>query len=123
MVLSDECGIDSLGLDRSNFNCADIGLQTITLTVKDASGNADFTTATVNVLDTTPPAINGQNLIVYLNAIGQVTITASDVAVAITDSCGLDTIVLDRYSFNCADVRAQYASDHGFRCKRQPGIG
>jgi hypothetical protein len=55
---SDACGIDSLALSKTEFNCSDIGQNTITLTVTDANGNVNSGTATLIVLDTitTPPS-------------------------------------------------------------------
>jgi hypothetical protein len=47
---SDNCGIASLSLDRSEFNCADAGDVTITLTVTDLTGNSSTCNATVTIL-------------------------------------------------------------------------
>ncbi|WP_458626247.1 immunoglobulin-like domain-containing protein [Winogradskyella sp. PC D3.3] len=62
---SDNCAISSMDLDTYNFSCADIGTNTVTLTVYDTSGNSDSCTATVTVVD---PAANAS-----------VTITSNDV--------------------------------------------
>ena len=45
----DACGIASLSLDREDFNCADVGIQVVTLTVTDNGGNASTCTATVTI--------------------------------------------------------------------------
>ncbi|WP_434978720.1 BspA family leucine-rich repeat surface protein [Daejeonia sp. YH14] len=42
-------------LDRENFTCADVGVQTVTITVTDKAGNNTIKTARVTVKDTTPP--------------------------------------------------------------------
>lgn len=38
---TDNCGIASVAIDQSSFSCADVGNNTITLTVTDSSGNTD----------------------------------------------------------------------------------
>jgi hypothetical protein len=55
---SDACGIDSLSLSKTEFNCSDLGHNTITLSVTDANGNVNSGTATLIVIDTitTPPS-------------------------------------------------------------------
>jgi hypothetical protein len=45
----DACGIESLTLSLSDFTCADIGPNTVTLTATDGAGNSASCTATVNV--------------------------------------------------------------------------
>ncbi|WP_456440264.1 BspA family leucine-rich repeat surface protein [Psychroserpens sp.] len=51
------CGDGPLGLSLSQttFTCADLGSNTVTLTVDDSNGNTDTCTATVNVVDNTAP--------------------------------------------------------------------
>ncbi|NII27978.1 T9SS type B sorting domain-containing protein [Pseudoflavitalea sp. X16] len=46
---NDEYGIDSLKLNRTSFGCANIGANTVTLTVKDKHGNQASATAEVTV--------------------------------------------------------------------------
>lgn len=46
---SDACGIQSLTLNRTNFTCADIGPNNVTLTVTDRAGNVSTCTAVVTV--------------------------------------------------------------------------
>src|SRR5690606_3285418 len=48
---SDNCGIQSMSLDNTAFDCSNLGNNTVTLTVTDFAGNQDFCTATVTVLD------------------------------------------------------------------------
>ena len=35
---TDNCGVASIAIDDSTFNCSDVGTQTVTLTVTDVSG-------------------------------------------------------------------------------------
>ncbi len=54
---SDNCGISSLELSRTNFTCTDVGLNTVTLAVTDVNGNTATCSAQVMVADNIPPTI------------------------------------------------------------------
>src|SRR5207245_61721 len=54
---SDACGIASLSLSQTNFDCANIGTNSVTLTVTDNNGNSQTCTATVSVVDNQKPTI------------------------------------------------------------------
>ncbi|OON68536.1 carbohydrate-binding protein [Hymenobacter sp. CRA2] len=54
----DTCGIQSLTLDNTTFDCSNLGPNTVTLTVTDTHGNAASAPATVTVIGAVPtPAI------------------------------------------------------------------
>src|SRR5206468_2513236 len=52
---SDACGIGGLSLSQTNFDCANIGTNSVTLTVTDNNGNSATCTATVTVVDSVAP--------------------------------------------------------------------
>src|ERR1043166_2903170 len=54
---TDNCGPPTITLSKSAFTCADIGLNSVTVTAKDSSNNSASCTATVTVVDNTPPVI------------------------------------------------------------------
>ena len=54
---TDNCGITSMTLDVSSFDCSMTGANTVVLTVTDNSGNSSTCTATVTVQDVTAPEI------------------------------------------------------------------
>ena len=101
---TDNCGIGSYSASRTSFTCADLGANSVELIVFDTNGNSDTCSATVNVIDTIGPSMNLLNASLYLDATGQGTLIASDLDNGIADACGLDTIILDQYLFNCADL-------------------
>ena len=103
---SDNCSVASLSLDVTEFTCADLGLNTVTLTVIDQSGNEDSTTATVTVEDITNPTAVAQDLTVQLDASGTASILASEVDNGSSDNCSIASLSLDVTEFTCADLGA-----------------
>jgi len=55
---NDNCGIASAVLSPQNFDCSQLGTQTVTLTVTDLSGNTASTTAAVMVVDNIVPVLS-----------------------------------------------------------------
>jgi len=51
---SDNCGAITLSASKTTFTCADAGINTVTLTVTDAQGNASGATALVTVIGQVP---------------------------------------------------------------------
>lgn len=98
-----------VSLDKTTFTCADIGANTVTLTVEDANGNQETATATVTVVDAIAPTVVTQDITVQLDATGNVVITAAQINNGSTDNCtavGNLVLSLDKTTFTCADVGA-----------------
>jgi uncharacterized protein (DUF2141 family) len=103
----DNCGIASfeLALGADSFGCADVGENTITLTVTDVNGNTSTCEAIVTVEDNVPPvALCIEELVVYLDDEGLATIAVEDIDAGSGDACGLASLYLDVMSFNCDDL-------------------
>ncbi|KGE86810.1 FG-GAP-like repeat-containing protein, partial [Phaeodactylibacter xiamenensis] len=66
---TDNCAGVSLMLNQSTFDCGDIGTNTVTLTVTDASNNMDTCQATVTVTDDLPPQAICADISVALDSI------------------------------------------------------
>jgi hypothetical protein len=52
---ADNCTIVSYNLNKTHFNCSDVGINTVTLSVTDGAGNIGTATANVSVIDNLPP--------------------------------------------------------------------
>ncbi len=100
----DNCGIASLSLDNTDFTCADVGANTVTLTAVDVNGNSNSATATVTVVDDIAPTVQTQPATIYLNANGEASITVADIDNSSFDNCGIASLSLDNTDFTCADV-------------------
>jgi gliding motility-associated-like protein len=103
---TDNCGTITLALDSANFDCSELGANTVTLIVTDANTNVDSATAVVTVLDTLNPTVITQNITAYLDATGNVNIAPTDIDNGSTDNCGTVTLVLDSTNFDCSEVGA-----------------
>ncbi|MBF9240015.1 HYR domain-containing protein [Hymenobacter sp. BT683] len=100
---TDNCAF-TLSIDRTAFDCANLGPNTVTLTASDAAGNVATATATVTVVDTTAPTVRTRPVTVYLNAAGQATLTAAQVNNGSSDACGVASITVGTTAFGCANL-------------------
>lgn len=84
---SDNCGITSMDIDVSNFDCSNLGENTVTLTVTDVGGNMVSTTSVVTVEDNIAPTIScPDNMIVaYCNPV-------AEFEVEVNDNCSMDLV-------------------------------
>ena len=101
---SDHCGIDSLWLSDTLFNCADTVGDSIWLIVRDVNGNIDSTIANITVEDTIAPIVQAQSIIVYLDSSGIVSLDTSDLVLSAVDNCDIDSMWLSQTDFSCADT-------------------
>ncbi|NCU03428.1 MAG: hypothetical protein GXC73_05520, partial [Chitinophagaceae bacterium] len=101
---TDNCGIAERILNISNFTCANVGANTVTLTVKDVNGNEASATAEVTVVDNIKPTVNTKPVTVYLSAAGTASITVADVDNGSTDNCGIAARTINISNFTCANA-------------------
>ncbi|MGB0171068.1 MAG: HYR domain-containing protein [Flavobacteriales bacterium] len=99
----DDFNIIDLEIDQTDFDCSHLGDNAVTLTVTDIAGNTATTTVTVTVVDDIDPVVTPMDITVQLDAAGEATITASDVASA-EDNCTVASMTLDITSFDCSNV-------------------
>jgi hypothetical protein len=105
----DNCGkIKSIELSATQYTCANVGPNPVTLTVRDSSGNTSTCSAIITVVDTIRPQANCRNITVFLNSQGQANITVNDIDSESRDNCGaIVSRELSRSSFGCADLGVQ----------------
>ena len=101
---TDNCGIASLAVSPSTFTCADVGPNTVTLTVTDVNGNSSTCTTVVTVEDNVAPTAVCMDITIDLDADGNATITPADVDGGSTDACGIASLSIDVDTFDCSDV-------------------
>ena len=101
---TDNCGIPALSASQLNFTCADVGANTVTLTVTDSSGNEDTCTATVTVEDTIDPTVECKNITVQLDNTGTVSILPEDVDNGSADCSGEVSLSVSQTTFDCTNI-------------------
>jgi len=101
---SDENGIASRTLSQSDFDCDNIGENTVTLTVTDNNGNSTFAYAVVTVEDKTAPVVITQNVTLQLDQNGFASITPEQVNIGSSDACGIASMILSQSDFDCDNI-------------------
>ena len=116
---SDNCGnitIEGISRDGGAYgeyifvSCEDlppsVNFVEVTLLVSDEAGNESTCTTNVEVYDLNPPVTECQNIVVQLNADGEVSITPQDVDGGSTDNCSISNLTIDIDEFDCSNVGA-----------------
>ena len=98
--------IVSFNLDKTLFNCTDIGpAQPVTLTATSNLGGTKQCQTEVSVVDTTPPgAFCKGNLTVLLDDTGLYALSPSEINAGSTDNCSIAQILLEPAQFTEADL-------------------
>ncbi|GAB4252722.1 MAG: hypothetical protein Kow0027_17600 [Saprospiraceae bacterium] len=102
---SDNCGIGNISVSPSSFGCANVGANTVTLTVTDVNGNISTCTATVTVEDNTAPTALCQNFTTDLDSDGNYTLAPASVDNGSSDACGV-TLSVSPNTFDCSNIGA-----------------
>ena len=101
---ADACGIETYTIDTTSFDCSSIGLNIVTLTVIDSSGNTNSCTAEVLVQDTLAPTAICQDITIELGPDGTATISSADIDNGSSDNCGEVTYEVSTTTFDCSDI-------------------
>jgi gliding motility-associated-like protein len=102
--ITDNCEVNSIVISKTSFSCNELGKNTVQVTVSDLSGNQNIGSAYVYVIDTIKPSIVSKAANIYLNAAGLATLTTSDVNKSSYDNCRIDSLLISKSTFNCANL-------------------
>ena len=104
---ADNCGtVNQVSVVPNTFTCANLGPNTVVLTVNDGNGNTASCNAVVTVVDLIPPTMLCRNASVWLNTVGQGSITAAQINNGSTDNCTLASLNVSPNTFSCANLGA-----------------
>lgn len=102
---SDNCGIASVTISPSTFDCSQVGEQTVILTVTDNSGNVATCESTVTVVDLIPPTAICNDFTLALDEFGVGTLSPQDIENGSFDNCGmLGPIIASQIYFDCTHI-------------------
>ncbi|SOE21066.1 Por secretion system C-terminal sorting domain-containing protein [Spirosomataceae bacterium TFI 002] len=90
-------------ISKRLFTCEDVGFNSVTLTVKDESGNTSSKNVTVQVVDNTEPYIIDKPLTLYADENGVAILSQSIIDTLVYDNCGLQKVVVSKDTFNIAN--------------------
>src|SRR5690606_15141715 len=92
-------------ISQIDFSYADLGPQTVTLTVTDVNGNEATCEATVTVVDQIAPNVRTQDVTVILNKYGSALVTPSLVDDGSSDKGAIADMWLEgQTEYDCGDV-------------------
>jgi gliding motility-associated-like protein len=100
---TDNCG-NGLTYNVDQDTLPGTGTYTVILTVTDASGNSSTCESTVTVLDNTPPDAICQNITVYVDGNGSVTINGQELDGGSTDNDTIATYSANPSTFTCSNL-------------------
>jgi hypothetical protein len=102
---ADNCGVVNLvSVSPSNFTCAQLGSNSVTLTVNDGHGNGASCNTYVIVKDAITPTVLCNNVTLYLNSAGQASLTVAQVNNGSFDNCSITGMGLNQTTFTCANT-------------------
>jgi large repetitive protein len=107
---TDNCTIPGnlvFALDKTTFDCSNIGPNSVILTVTDEHSNSNTCNATVTVEDNVKPVVVCQNITVQLDVLGAATITPAMINNGSTDNCTIPgnlVFALDKTTFDCSNI-------------------
>lgn len=90
-------------MDQSEFTCANLGDNLITLTGIDQSGNRNECSATVTIRDLIIPVSQCKDFVINLDENGQYLLETASVDDGSYDNCYLEQAVAPN-QFNCEDI-------------------
>lgn len=104
---NDNCDIEAAALSKSNFDCTDLGENTVTLSATDASGNSTTCSAIVTVEAAATPTALCQDATLALDDQGNGNLSASDVDGGSRHNCDQVSLSVSPANFDCSHLGNQ----------------
>lgn len=101
---TDDCFLDNMMVTPNSLSA--VGTYPVILTVTDLAGNTDECSVNILVVDTTAPVAICQDILVYLDSNGDVTINAQDIDGGSTDNGNIVDWSATHTTFDCDDLGA-----------------
>ena len=102
--IRDNCGIQTIVFSDLDFSTANLGLNVISVAIRDQNNNEAVALTDIWVIDVIPPNVKAKDLVLPLNALGLADITVSQVDDGSTDNIGFDTLYIDASGYDCSDL-------------------
>ena len=113
---SDNCGIASITVSPNTFTCANVGPNSVVLTVTDVHGNVASAPAVVTLQDNIAPVAVAQNVSKTLDGAGAATVLAGEVNNGSSDNCTITNYAISKsatgpwtssLTYGCGETGAQ----------------
>jgi hypothetical protein len=101
---SDNCNLSRIHISQSSFDCTDVGVNPVNVTLSDVNGNTSQCQVLVRVIDSIKPLALCTDTTVYLGTEGKVSIDSCYVNQGSFDNCGIRSVMLSEYDFTCGDI-------------------
>ena len=101
--ISEACGINSVSVSRSNFDCS-TSSEMVRFTAVDRQGNQGFAMFRVTVRDTLSPVLRVRPAIVYLDRTGVGRLSVPMIDAGSSDNCGITSLTLRDTLYSCNEV-------------------
>ena len=106
---SDACGIQTAGSPEVLFDCGDLGMQEVLLSITDLNGNSDAGLCSVIVTERVKPTAicPMETPVIQLDMLGSGSLPANALAGNSFDNCGLQMETSPETTFDCGDIGTQ----------------
>ena len=101
------CSISTFSISKPGYNCFELGVDTVSITINYTDGSEDSCQSVITVLDTLPTTATCRPATVYLNGLGTATLSPEQVFTDGGPTCQIDTLILSESFFTCAEVGSQ----------------
>jgi len=103
-LATDNCSISSRSVVPATFDCEDKGLNEVTVTVIDGSGNETIQAMDILVVDDTAPTMALESYDLSLDELGEAGLRTADVMPFVSDNCGPVTVSIANGYYDCQDL-------------------